>query len=555
MPARSAPKRASPPQRPARVKSWSDGALTLGTFVVLAVMVFAVYGRAIHAPFIFDDLPGIVENPSIVRLWPPFGDADTPGPLSPPRLGPTDRRPLPNLTFALNYHFGRLEPTGYHVVNLVVHVLVAAMLAALVRRTLRLPYFEGRWDRAAWPLSFAVALVWALHPLGTDAVAYAIQRTELMVALFYLTTLWAALRYWTASSAQARRAWLIAATLACLAGMASKEIMIFAPLVVLLFEWTFLVRSAREMRRSWPLYACLTLGWALLFLLTQSKTHGVTYDARHAVPLYVWWFTQAKVLFLYLKLAFWPWPLSIHYGTPFVRTFTAASPWLAAVAILVIATLLLLWRRSAVGFVVAAMGLILAPTSLVPILQGRRRRTPHVLAVGRTGHARDRRRLSADLRPLAAFEPTAFRRRGDDRRRGRGRRLRASARRLRNGGEHLGGRGRAPARRFDGALQSRHRARRRSPTSRPNREIDCPATVLWAQYILVRRSAASAGWRIGRQAAGIKEVYCLRTLWRSRPGCKPPPLGIKKLDELALSTCPIIPVSWRSTISRFRQDF
>ncbi len=345
----------------------SSSRRALGTFVVLALVVLAVYGRALDAPFIFDDLPAVVHNPSIVRLWPLIGDAEAPGPLDPPPLAPTSRRPLPNYTLALNYHFGRVDPAGYRVFSLIVHVLTAALLASIVARTLCLPFFGGAFDRVASPLSLIVALVWAVHPLNTEAVVYVTQRTELLAALFYLTTGWAALRYWTAPAGARRAAWITVATLAALAGAASKEIIVSVPLVLLLFEWTFFGRTpAAALRGSWPLYLGLVPSWVLLVLLSVSGVGGLS-DARHRVPLLVWWLTQTKVLLLYLKLAIWPWPLSIHYAPGWLPTFAAAWPSVAAVAILAIATLVLLGRRYAAGFVAAAAFLMLAPTLVVPL--------------------------------------------------------------------------------------------------------------------------------------------------------------------------------------------
>ena len=342
-----------------------ESTLALTTFGVLALTVSALYVKAMHSPFIFDDLPGVVNNPSIVRLWPPVGDSTNRGPFNPPPLAPTARRPLPNLSLALNYHFGGLRPLGYHVFNLGVHVLSAVVLASVVRRTLRLPYFAGAWDRPAWGLSLAVALVWAVHPLNTEAVVYVTQRTELLVALFYLTTLWAALRFWSAGSTGARTFWLVAAVLACVAGMASKEVAVSLPLVVLLYERTFLVPSPGA-RRSWLLYAGLALGWVVLLGLSAGGISGLS-DPRHQVPVLVWWATQAKVVLLYLKLTVWPWPLSIHYAPTFLHTAQAAWPWVAAVTVLVAATLVLVWRRPAVRFVAAAVVLLLGPTLVVPL--------------------------------------------------------------------------------------------------------------------------------------------------------------------------------------------
>ena len=247
---------------PRELPAW----LALG---VLAAAVWLVYGRALDAPLIFDDLLSVEREPRVSRrLWPLVGDADHPGPLRPPSRLPTSARPLVNLSFALNYHFGQLDPRGYRVVNLAAAFANAMLLWAIVWRTLRLPYFGGKFAATAKWLALAVALLWAVHPLVTETVVYVTQRTELMVACFYLATLYCSLRYWSAATPTTRGGWLGAATLACLAGAASKEVMISAPLVVLLFERTFVSGTFREaLRRSWPLYVGLLASWLLIFAL------------------------------------------------------------------------------------------------------------------------------------------------------------------------------------------------------------------------------------------------------------------------------------------------
>jgi len=327
--------------------------------------VWVVYGRSLNAPFICDDVPSIVENESIRQLWPLWGGAERPGALSPQGDLPTSGRPLVNWSFAVNYHFGALGPSGYHVVNIVLHTLNVLLLAALVWRALRLPYFGGQLDGVAGPLAFAVALLWALHPLVTETVAYVTQRTELMVSFFYLATLNASLRYW-----EARRIfWLVAAVVACWAGMATKEVMVSAPLMVLLFDRTFNSRSIREAwQASRPLYVGLVASWILLASLSAPGPHAASAGFHLGVSATEWWFTQCKVLLMYLKLAVWPWPLSIHYEPPYLTSLREAWMYVVPVALLVAGTLVLLWRRSALGYASAFALAILAPTLVVPIV-------------------------------------------------------------------------------------------------------------------------------------------------------------------------------------------
>jgi hypothetical protein len=123
--------------------------------VVLAAAAWAVYGRAIDAPFIFDDDVSVLTNGSIRSLWPLVGVGDERGPLNPPIEIPTSAWPMVNLSLALNYRFGGVDPRGYRAVNIVLHVVSAMLLWAIVRRTLRLPYFDKRLQWAAGPLALA----------------------------------------------------------------------------------------------------------------------------------------------------------------------------------------------------------------------------------------------------------------------------------------------------------------------------------------------------------------------------------------------------------------
>jgi len=335
---------------------------------ILAVTITAVYRGALEAPFFFDDGSAVLENPSIEHLWPLFGDAEHPGPLNPPAGLPTSSRPLVNFTFALNYFFGRFEPRGYHALNLALHVIAALLLWAIVRRTLLLDYFQGRFNSSAGPLAFASAMIWALHPLASETVVYVTQRTELLMGCCYLATFYGALRYWSAMQSRERAVWLVVSSLACVAGMLSKEMMVSAPVMALLYERTFITGSFRRaLGESWPLYLGLALGWIPLVVINFEGPRIPLAGFHLGVPADAWWFTQAKVLFLYLKLTFWPWPLVIHYEIPYLKTASAAWPWLLAAGVAAVATLWLVWRRTAAGFVLCCAVAILSPTLVVPL--------------------------------------------------------------------------------------------------------------------------------------------------------------------------------------------
>ncbi len=203
--------------------------------VLIVIVALAVYANSFRGPFIFDDEQSILQNPSIRRLWPIWG------PLNPPKGGwPVQSRPIMNLSLALNYALFGLDVRGYHGFNLTIHVLGALLLYGIVRRTLSLPALRDRFGKVAAQLALAAALIWTVHPLQTESVTYVIQRTESIMGLFYLLTLYCVIR----GACSARPVgWCLSAVVACALGMASKEVMVTAPVIVLLYDRSFLARS------------------------------------------------------------------------------------------------------------------------------------------------------------------------------------------------------------------------------------------------------------------------------------------------------------------------
>ncbi len=355
----------NPPVAELKLPSVADCA----TAVLLVIVVAILFGRGLHAPLIYDDHTSIVKNASVRTLWPPIGSAELPGPLNPPRDISTSGRPLANLTLALNYRFGGLQPAGYHAVNIALHALSTLLVWAIARRILRSPNLAGRFDTVTKWLAFLIALVWAVHPLHSETVTYVTQRTELLVGLFYLLTIFASVRYFAAETVGQRRAWLVFASIACLLGACSKEMIVTAPLVVLLIERTFWRGSFRcALASSWPLYLALATSWLVLAALNAAGPRSHSAGFQLDVPVLGYWATQAKVLFLYLKLAIWPWPLTIRYPISATTSLATTWPWLVAAVLLIGGSVVACLRGSIIGALATIAILILSPTLVVPII-------------------------------------------------------------------------------------------------------------------------------------------------------------------------------------------
>ena len=278
-------------------------------------------------------------------------------------------RPFVSLTLALNWAMGGTHVRGYHAVNLAIHILAAWTLFGVIRRTLLLPTMPRSFAAAATPLAFAAALIWAVHPLQTAAVTYIIQRTESLVSLFYLLTLYCVIR----SAASARNAgnWYMGATLSCLLGMLTKEVMATAPLIVLLYDRTFLSGSFKKaLSDRLELYLSLAATWAVIpwvLITTEFHAHS-TGGGAGDFTYWTYLLTQPSVLLHYLGQVFWPTGLSLDYGWPAVHSFReAALPGLLIIGLLGL-TVWALVKRPALGFLGAWFFVILAPTSsFVPV--------------------------------------------------------------------------------------------------------------------------------------------------------------------------------------------
>lgn len=333
--------------------------------VLLALAALVAYYNSFQGQFIYDDMGSIPHNATIRHLW-PIGPV-----LSPPAGETVQGRPLLNLSFALNYAISGAHGTSvraYHITNLLIHVLAALVLLGILRRTFLLPSMRDRFGLASVGLALAGALLWTVHPMQTESVAYMVQRAESLMGLFYLLTLYCVIR----SAESSRIVWSLAAVAACAAGMATKEVMATAPLIVLLYDRTFLAGSFRgALRKRWGLYAVLAACWGLLAYLMMgagNREGTAGFGAKQVVDTWTYARTEMWTILHYLRLAFWPDALCLDYGWSFTKTMTEALPGAVVVALLAAGTIVGLRRGRKWGFLGAWFLVILAPTSsIVPI--------------------------------------------------------------------------------------------------------------------------------------------------------------------------------------------
>lgn len=326
--------------------------------IVLYVLGFTVYLNSFSVPFVFDDFPNIRDNPSI-RLT-AIGIEDLRATVF---ESPIVRRPIANISFALNYLAGGYDVKGYHLVNILIHVangvLVYFLALVLLRRDRAITHRPSVPDRRLRLAALFAAAVFIAHPLQIQAVTYIVQRMTSMSTMFYLMSLLLYLLGRQREDRSGRSVFWLTALVAWLLALGSKEIAATLPVVIVLIEYFFF----RDPLKAWPgihpgylLFALTaTAGVVLLYLGTEPAVIIAEQYAGLDMTPGERLLTELRVLVFYLSLMVFPYPghLSLEHTFSISHSLTDPITTLMAAAMLIallIAALRLARRHPTLSF-------------------------------------------------------------------------------------------------------------------------------------------------------------------------------------------------------------
>jgi tetratricopeptide (TPR) repeat protein len=294
--------------------------------LLILILGILVYSNSLHVPFVFDDSFSIVDNPEIRNLPGLISDA-----LSGHAYHPN--RYVGFLTFALNYHFGGFEVTGYHLVNLLIHLANALLVYALLILTFRAPFLRNSvLQGAAGPVALLAGALFVVHPIQTQAVTYIVQRLTSLATTFYLST-FVLYAYARLNAGENRffsaKGWVfyLASVATAILAMRTKEIAFTLPLLLSLYEFLFFEGSLRK-RSSAIAPHLLTMLIIPLSILHLGRSAGeIIGELRQAtefqptVSRYVYLVTQFRVVVTYLRLLVLPVHQNLDYDYPIYTSF------------------------------------------------------------------------------------------------------------------------------------------------------------------------------------------------------------------------------------------
>jgi hypothetical protein len=348
---------------------------TLLPAIFLVFLVGAlVYSNTLQVPFVFDDERSITQNDLITNLDNFYinnsGYEFVPG------------RYLAYLSFALNHYFGGFQVSGYHAVNLLIHLLSALMVFVLLRLTFQTPYLQNQsetdsgnkagststWFTPGFFVPLFAALLFVVHPVQTQAVTYVVQRMTSLATFFYLFSLvlyvlarlavgQSGNRDLTGSTGKLLKPLLMIAGAVIVAVMAmkTKEIAFTLPFTVLLYEG-FFFRGSWKKRLLFLLPLLATLPIIPLTVLNIGGPAGdILADSGEQLRVQSgmsrldYLLTQFRVIVTYLRLLVFPVNQNLDYDYPVYTTFFSPPVFLSFLlltAIVVLASLLF-WRTRA----------------------------------------------------------------------------------------------------------------------------------------------------------------------------------------------------------------
>jgi len=283
--------------------------------LLIGVLTLLVYSNTFYASFHFDDTPQIVENYKIRNL----------GNLPEIIRG---NRGISIATFALNYAIGGLNVVGYHIINLTIHVINGILIYFLIFLTLsRIDLgtdFKSAPNKVrdrAKKIAIYTALLFAVHPIQTQAVTYIVQRMEILASMFMLIGILFFIKGAETEKTAKRALFYGVVALSYLLGFYSKEIAITLPALILLYDYCFLASGdIKKIAGRLPLY--LVLLAMLAFFATRTLTGlqetpgGSAGFGVQSITAKEYLFTQFNVLAYYITLLLVPINQNLDYDFP-----------------------------------------------------------------------------------------------------------------------------------------------------------------------------------------------------------------------------------------------
>ncbi|MDP2921389.1 MAG: tetratricopeptide repeat protein [Candidatus Omnitrophota bacterium] len=301
----------------------------------------AYKGAFIKGIFLFDDQALIVDNP-FIKDFSHIKDVFTTHLFKGSGVYSNFYRPMQAFSAMIEYHFWGLKPFGYHLVNVVIHMLTSIAV-----------YFFGYILSKRQIVGITAGLLFSVHTVLSGPVHYISARADLLMALFSVI----AINFYMLYRETKTRGVLFygVSFLSFLAAILSKETAVMVPFLALFYLYCFSDRRANLENRKpnllWPFFIVIALyGW-LRFTALDFSEGKLIETTTGVLPMHIRLLTTSKVLMLYLRLLVLPVGLHMEWDIAPAVSFFQDEVFLSIVGLLIIAGFIyFLFRNSRLKF-------------------------------------------------------------------------------------------------------------------------------------------------------------------------------------------------------------
>lgn len=281
------------------------------SIIIISIVGIIIYSNTFNSGFYFDDGYNITENFLIKNMFRP----DIIFNYNPSRF-------ITLFSLSINYQLGGLNVTGYHIVNIIIHILTSLSVFWLTKTILSIPKISEKAKPAETGyIALFSALVFAAHPIQTQAITYIIQRAASLAALFYVASVLFYAKYRLAENIKKRYLFYWISAASCLLGMFTKEIVFTLPIIIILCEYIFFFSGGKFLRREFIPYLATLPIIPLTIIFSSPRAVKEVSQAASQIDAYSYFLTQFKVIIKYLGLVLFPVNQNLDYDFPVSHSF------------------------------------------------------------------------------------------------------------------------------------------------------------------------------------------------------------------------------------------
>ena len=315
-------------------------------FILLPTYAAITYQHTLIYPFVFDDVPNIVESASIRA-----DTLDIQSLHSAATGGPSNSRPIATISFAVNYYFSQYNPLTYRATNIVIHIINGLLVYLFFSMTFQIcpgtragsPSNQQQTISRAHLGALIAALIWLIHPIQIQSVTYIVQRMNCLATLFYLLAICLYILGRKARFSGRRCLCFVGCAVSGILALGSKQVAATLPLVVAVYEWYFLSRrpGSKYIKIVIPVLAIVATTLITVKFLGSAPIDAVLsgYEDRE-FTLLERILTESRVIVFYLSLVVFPHSGRLNVDHHFLTSQSAFQPSSTITSIILITVLI-----------------------------------------------------------------------------------------------------------------------------------------------------------------------------------------------------------------------